>query len=164
MADTYYYISAYADEIMPCGPTLDDWAAWLDMPAPDWGRPSPAADGEVFEAFSLRLLDNVTARFADDVWTFEDPPAETETVFVRCGDEDSGWSVDDSAYFAPNFGECPDRASILAAVTNAWARVDEGDTCACLLACIATGENLEIRFNRTPDGPRCYVVSQVGRA
>lgn len=62
---TLYYLDAFTDEVMPCGPSLDAWAAWLSKPAPDWNRPSPAVDGETFTAQTLVSHGEITVDRAE---------------------------------------------------------------------------------------------------
>ena len=164
--ETYYYIADWTDEVTPCQPTLEGWAQWLSKPDPDWGRHEAVADGREFTASVMVILRNLTATFSDGQWSCEDPPPETRDIFVRHGDETSGWTADDSAFFAPSFGEEPDqegaRSRMIEAITNAWFNVDEGET--CFVACTAWQGEVRLRFNTTNDGPRLYVLGPVGRA
>lgn len=66
MADTtLYYLDSFTDEVMPCGPSLQEWAAWLSQPAPNWDRPLPAADGDTFTAQTLVSRGEITVDRAE---------------------------------------------------------------------------------------------------
>ena len=89
-----YYLDSYSDEIVPCDPTLEGWAAWLSEPSEGWGRDEAANDLDTFEASVLRWgADIVATRDADGVWSFSYLPEGASLVAVRYG-RGMGWSAD----------------------------------------------------------------------
>lgn len=93
MGDRLFYVVHYADEVIPCDPNLEAWAAWLTDPVdPDWPRGDHAA-GELFEVSTLDVLDEIEAVFADGAWTLRrEPPAEADGFVCRQGR--TGWDVE----------------------------------------------------------------------
>jgi hypothetical protein len=94
-----YYVSAYTDEVIPCPPTLDAWAAWLSSPpCPNceaFGREGPARDGDIFEGFTLIVLGEVRAEHLGGQWRAVDPiPEGTEVYFQREVAGETGWSAE----------------------------------------------------------------------
>ena len=111
----YYYLTDYADEIVPCDPTPDGWAKWLSDP--DLGQMKAAAIGETFAAASLEIFAwGYASREADggitvtgephtyqftaivecdgsEVWDFEDiiSSLDDETLGERIDDDDGCW-------------------------------------------------------------------------
>ena len=51
----YFYLDDYTDEVMPCGPHLADWAAWLSAPDEDWPHPVPEHNA-IFRAWTYDLV------------------------------------------------------------------------------------------------------------
>lgn len=101
MSESYIYLHDFADETMPCAPTLEGWAAWLAKPDFDWDRDQPAKDGQAFVASVMDVSDHtVTLNNCDDEPTGEDltfspaPPTRFDYLVIREG-PGSGWDVDD---------------------------------------------------------------------
>jgi hypothetical protein len=87
-----YYLDDFADEIMPCDPTLDAWADWLSKPDPDWQRDEPATDGQQFACTVQREMPDIIATRTGSGWSFS-RAVENDYTFlaVRWG-EGLGWS------------------------------------------------------------------------
>lgn len=62
---TYYYLTAYNDEVIPCEPTPEGWAKWLAAGDPDWDA-APASPGDTFRASSLTLVGHVRLERDED--------------------------------------------------------------------------------------------------
>lgn len=139
MSERLIYLDRFTDEVMPCLPHLDAWAAWLSKPDPVWSRPEAAEDGATFEAYELIVLGDVRADMVDGKWELTPPaPEGTDTYFMRHSEGSSGWDAEHAGN----------------AVEDALDCLDEGDG-PVWLACVKTGENLTVRFHA--DGPRCSV-------
>jgi len=89
-----YYIEEFADEIIPCNPTLEGWAEWLSKAAPEWGRDEPAKDESRHRAAVLRFDSDIIATCTGGEWTFSREPQATDFMAVRWGPE-LGWDADD---------------------------------------------------------------------
>lgn len=79
-----YYIDRWNDEGSPCYPSLQAWADWLSLPAPEFGRPEAAKPGDTFPASTLEFRDDVIAtRDADGCWRFDREPRMTSDEDAR---------------------------------------------------------------------------------
>ncbi|MFN3584866.1 hypothetical protein [Phenylobacterium sp.] len=155
MSDLLYYLDDYTDEVMPCDPELDAWAAWLAEPDPDWNRPEAAKDGEIFAA-SLAAVADLECVWRDGAWRFDQAAEQAlrnrkATFFLRHG-EGQGWWPDNSGDTA---AEALEHAGPLHGP-------DEGDR--AWVAGLTWEGSVQLRFARTDEGPRLYVQAQVGRA
>jgi hypothetical protein len=160
MGERLYYLSDFADEIMPCAATLDGWAQWLAAPDPDWSRPDAAAEGEEFDAFTLEVLAEVECVFSDGRWLARSPlPADTETVYPRWDGPDTGWSASAAKDLS---GPFPSADPVDEALKESWAGVDDGET--AWVACVRSGPSLRLRFDRDGGAPVLRVLCEVGRA
>lgn len=75
MGKLMYYIDRFMDETMPCQPTLEGWAEWLNKPdTVDGWTAEPSKNGEQFEGHISECFD-VVATYNDEKeqWEF-DPP------------------------------------------------------------------------------------------
>jgi len=89
-----YYLSQYADEVLPCDPTLDGWAAWLSQPDPAWGRDMAAVEGDHFDASVMRFAPDIIATKTADGWVLSRAPTDVDFLAVRFG-PGLGWSPED---------------------------------------------------------------------
>jgi hypothetical protein len=103
MNERSFYIDQYTDEVMPCEPTLDGWAAWLaggrdyldDARDPDDDpAEGPPADGEGFTASAIRWLPDIVATFNGKDWALSAQPDVDDFIAARFY-EGGGWSADD---------------------------------------------------------------------
>ena len=141
---TYYYLVPYTDEVMPCAPTLDGWAAWLSKPDPSWNRTAAAQDGDEFTASTLVSYGQITV----------DRPDTGRT------DTDEGWRI--SGLVDEWVGE------FFLAVPGGWdaehsgPSVDraleglEDDPGPHYLECVAAGEDVILVYRADP--PRLEVA------
>lgn len=91
----YIYLDDYADEVCPCAPTLEAWAAWLSKPAPNWNRPDPAKSGDQFQASALDMSDDIIAtQDSAGKWSFSHTPPEGTDFFACRYTEGLGWDAD----------------------------------------------------------------------
>lgn len=91
-----YYIDDYNDEILPCSPTMEGWAAWLSNPDPTWHRDAPAQDGETFRASHVRATHHrVTCD--DDGLTITPPLAPGYSFLAETFGLGRGWEGDSFA-------------------------------------------------------------------
>lgn len=145
MATTYFYIDDYTDEVLPCLPTLADWAEWLAADVwGDWNREGPIVDGSEFIASRMTDLGTIAVvQLDDDSWSVAGDgriPDGTTTFFRRDHILDSGWDAD----FGGN--------TIADALTD-W---DESDA---YLACVRENASVRVRFEAA--GPRIVVLGEV---
>lgn len=95
MTKTYYYLTEWSEDIMPCGPTLDEWAEWLSKPDADWNRPEAAKDGDTFSCATLIVLGETSATFVNGAWTANTPVIDGTTWLYKKHDQHgSGWDVE----------------------------------------------------------------------
>lgn len=88
------YIDDFTDEVLPCLPTLEGWAAWLSAPSEAWQRDRAANDGEQFKASVVRWQDDIVATRAGGEWNLSSPiPREATVVAVRFA-PGLGWSAE----------------------------------------------------------------------
>lgn len=138
---TLYYLDAYSDEVMPCGPTLDEWAAWLDKPDSDWRRPEAASDGDTFPAY-VEDVTTFQAVWRGGKWEHPEPPEGAAGFFPHWG-PGLGWDVDG---YRDTLAEC---------LADGWTEMEEGEV-AEISATKPNGQaRVVVTFRRTADGPRC---------
>jgi len=141
MPETLIYLERFTDEVMPCRPTLEEWAAWLAEPDPAWGRDAPAKDGEEFDAYSLLVLGDVRIDLVDGEWQAVEPvPEGTDSYFLRHHEGSGGWNAEFSANTIQDTMDCFDEPG------PQW------------LACVRDGDGLKVRFEAA--GPRCVVIDK----
>lgn len=94
MREIAWYLSDYADEVLPCDATLEGWAEWLSRPDPTWPHDVPG-DGATFEAARIRFEDDIIVqRRSGGEWTFSRPiPEDASLLAVRYG-PGLGWQPD----------------------------------------------------------------------
>jgi hypothetical protein len=93
MAELSYYIDDLTDEVMPCEPTLEGWAAFLAAPDEEWNL-EPAIDGATFKTSVMRFDDDVIAtRTASEDWALSSEPDGVALIAVRFG-QGLGWSAE----------------------------------------------------------------------
>ncbi|MEM1149210.1 MAG: hypothetical protein AAGI03_01435 [Pseudomonadota bacterium] len=98
MTEISIYITAYTDETMPCEASLEGWAEWLSKPDPDWRRPEPAKDGEVFKATVTDIVEVVASiDEAGNLHCTPDLPADYDYLVPRYG-SGQGWDADDFCF------------------------------------------------------------------
>lgn len=138
--ETLTYLTAYADETMPCLPRLEAWAAWLAKPDPEWNRPEAAEDGAEFEGWQADVLGDVRAEWTPGGWKLTPAPPEGSAYFYcRWHEGAEGWDVENS-------GQTPEAAL----------EFMEADDGAIWLACTSADRRVRVRFH--VDGPRCEVI------
>ncbi|MDP3869140.1 hypothetical protein [Phenylobacterium sp.] len=136
------YLEDFTDEVMPCAPTLEAWAAWLAKPDPEYTRDAAAEDGETFKAYVDYVLGDVRVdRDGDGALTFTPPPPTGAEIFAKRHHEGGeGWDAEYMAETPEDALDCLD-----------------ADDFPVWLACIKNGEQgLLVRFHA--DGPRCEVL------
>lgn len=142
-----YYIEQWTDEVMPCQPTLEGWAAWLAAPDAEYERPEPAADGETFTASVIEVLGDVRVERKDGVWeAVETIPEGTDCFFLRHHQGSEGWNAEYAA-------------NTLADATDG---LDEFDDSPCWFACTRSAPEVRLTFSYAEDGPR-MTVGDVGQ-
>lgn len=148
MGETLYYLSDYADEVMPCQPTLESWAQWLAGPDPEWGRDEAARPGDTFEATTMVRHANITVRIGETgVEVLSQPPASADFFAVAPGF--GGWDAECS-------GETP--AQALGADSDlAQARDWYGDDPVELACCTQSSVPIRLRFD-IQDGKPVLIV------
>ncbi len=98
---THYYIVKFTDEWVPCDCTPSGWAKWLSNPDEEWGRDTPAQDGDTFSASAMTET-TVVARKNGEAWMFSPPiPDDTELMVVKYG-RDLGWDATDMVDAVPD--------------------------------------------------------------
>lgn len=107
-----FYLDDFADEVLPCGTSLDEWAAWLGKPDKTWGRTEPAADRSTYSASRVRWDDDVIAtRQMDGRYTLSrEIHGEPAVIAIRFG-PGLGWDPDNIVWPASDltaFLEDPD--------------------------------------------------------
>lgn len=89
-----YYLSDFADEMLPCEPTLVSWAQWLSKGDSGWwNHTEPATDGQQFRASVMSWEPDIIATRKQGGWTFSRDPDGADFLAVRYG-EGLGWSPD----------------------------------------------------------------------
>lgn len=88
------YLDDYSDEVMPCKPTLEGYAAFLSSGGTkDWPTEVPA-DGSVFKGRVLVYKDDIIATRKNGEWSLSrDPANDDDFVAVRSG-PGLGWWPD----------------------------------------------------------------------
>jgi hypothetical protein len=133
---TLFYLDEFADEVMPCAPTLEAWAEWLSKPDPCWGRKEPAKVGEVFAGSTIWVLGDIRAERIDGVWQAVEPvPTGTTSYFLRHGEGSSGWDVEHA-------GD---------SIAEAAEGLDDGDSPAWF-ACTTDGPEFRVSYGLDADG------------
>lgn len=140
-ARTFYWISAYADECVPCDCSLEGWAEWLSKPDEDWGRPNPAKDGDTFKAQSANRTDHTVTLAAGEM-TFSPELADDWTYLALCYSAGGGWNADSISETLDGFHEIVEEA--------ADADPDSGP-----VAVVTLGPVVTLTFRR--DGNRCWM-------
>jgi hypothetical protein len=141
-----YYLDHWTDEVIPCAPTLEAWAAWLDKPDPDWfDRELAAAPGDEYDGMTLEVLGDVRAEWQDGEFVAVEPvPDGTSLFFMRHSEGGSGWDAEQS-------GET---------IKDAADGLEEGDG-PLWFACVREGPSIRLRFDRTPEGPTLTVIATI---
>lgn len=90
-----FYLDDFTDEVLPCGTSLEEWAAWLSRPDKAWGRLEPAADRSTFSASRICWAGDVIATRQDDgrFTLSREIDGEPSVIAVRFGPS-LGWSPD----------------------------------------------------------------------
>ena len=137
---TLWYIEQYTDETMPCAPTLEAWAQWLAAPDKDWGRDTPASEGDTFKAYTFLRHDDVVAQLTPDglVLTPEPHPGADFFAVAFAG---GGWDAEAS-------GDTP-----IDALGGDDAAEYHGDAPVDLAVCTQTPGYRRLRFTIGDDGP-----------
>ena len=95
--ETVYYIDRYTDEVLPCEPTLENWAVWLSQPDPDFPHDIPKK-GDTFVASVIKFASDIVASRTSAGWQFDhEPEGEPGFMAVRFG-RGMGWSADNIVY------------------------------------------------------------------
>jgi hypothetical protein len=99
VVETLYYVDAFCDESMPCEPTLEGWAQWLQFGGNDAegdGRCDHPLlrDGDTVTLSCLELYDDLS--FRNGTWD-RPPPADANFFAVRFG-PGQGWDGDTIAH------------------------------------------------------------------
>ena len=89
------YLSDWSDEIMPCEPSLEAWAAWLSKGGDaQWPVENPPADGDVLDATAILWSEDIIARRVDGAWQLSRGLSEGEDFAALRYGEGLGWSPD----------------------------------------------------------------------
>ena len=92
-----YYIDELTDEVMPCEPTLEAWAAYLADPAAEGDEIDPAKPGDTFNISTIEVLGDVRVELADGrVEAVEPIPDGTTYFYLRWHEGGDGWDVENS--------------------------------------------------------------------
>ena len=145
MTKTFFYIDDWTDEVLPCIPTLDGWAAWLaENVTDDWGREGPIADGTEFNVSRLTDLGTIALRKNADGkwWPGMDAPEGTNLYFLRTHMNEDGW---DANFSGPT-------------IDDALTDLDDDDSEA-YLACVREEADVRVRFEAA--APRLVVIGEV---
>lgn len=131
--ETLWYLADYADEIMPCAPSLEAWAQWLSEPDPTWNRHQGAEPGEVFLAVRMVRHANSTARLVEGDVVLDPPAPQSANFFAEV--EGGGWDPD----------SCVNQASHLEGL------LEDGET--VVAVCTEDPATYRLRFDIDGDGP-----------
>lgn len=140
MTGRLYYLTEFSDEVIPCAPSLDAWAAWL--------KSEQFVDGQVFAAFTIDLLGEVEVRRviapdqAGDGWRLlaGEVPDGSTFFYVRHG-SDMGWSAEHSG----------------STIFQALQDVEDEDP--VFIACVRDGPKLTLAYDAS--GPTLTIRGQV---
>lgn len=142
---TFYYLDNWTDEVVPCHPTLQDWAKWLSEPDTDWNRDEPANDGDEFAASSLVVLGDVRAEWKDGRYeAVTAAPEGTDFFFLRHYEGSPGW---DAAFSADTIADAA-----------AGHGKDDGPL---WFAAVRDGQPVRVRYNIDEAGPRLTILGAV---
>lgn len=158
-AATYYYLSAWSDEIMPCQPTLESWAEWLSKPDPDWGREEAEETGSLHKGSTLEVLADLPFSVSGGVVTLPEIPEGATEAFIRNGGPGSGWDVDASTYSGANFPNTP--AGFRQDVEKLLADDLCGQDGDGFVAMVRSGSSFVARYSLTAEGPRLTLEGAV---
>jgi hypothetical protein len=153
MGEILYYLEDFSDEVMPCAPRLDAWAAWLDKPsavvrADGWTR-DDIADGAMFRAYTMEVLEDINATRGDDGWTFDRDPDPSADFFALRYDGVGGWDIETATSSLSDFCE--------QATQDEYTEVGE----TIPIAVGRASQSVLIKFARGPEGPVCTVEGPV---
>lgn len=91
-----YYLTDYADELVPCDTTPEGWAGWLSKPDPDWGLLEAAKVGDTFNAASLEIFAwGYAFREPDGGITVTGEPHLYQFAAIVESDGSRVWDIDD---------------------------------------------------------------------
>jgi len=136
-ARTLHYLTDWTDEVMPCAPTLEGWAAWLAEPDPDWNRHAAEESGAEFAGFTLEVLADVSAEEGPDGWIWSpEPPTEATRFYPYWSEPGGGWAAELSS------------DSLAGVLANC-----EDDEPPVWIACVRDGCEHRYRFEVGADGP-----------
>lgn len=88
-----YYIDKYADEIVPCTPSLEGWAEWLGAGGTqEWPVDVPQ-DGTLFKTWATLWEEDIVATRGEDGWSFSRDVPAGKLLAVRFS-QGLGWDPD----------------------------------------------------------------------
>lgn len=88
-----YFLNDFSDEVVPCDPTLEGWAAWLAKPHLDWPLPG-YGDGATFDGMAMVFEEDVVMTRRGGEWHFSREPEAGRFLAVRFA-PGMGWTADD---------------------------------------------------------------------
>ena len=92
------YLDDYTDDIQPCDPTLEGYAAFLASGGnDDWPNVDIPEDGTIFAGSALQWKPDIIATRKDGKWSLSREPSDDEFVAVRFG-PGLGWWPDGIIY------------------------------------------------------------------
>lgn len=108
--ETYWYLSDYCDEVMPCAPTPEAWAKWLSEGDGQFGHDTPAEDGATFDAYAMDVRAHEMRRGDDGLWKLppDIKPGFTMMAICQWGD---GWDAEDVV---------EDESGLIEALSTEW--------------------------------------------
>lgn len=121
MADTTpgtrsWFVDDFTDEVLPCAPTLEGWAAYLMKPDLEafsqLHHVEYPADGSTYDASAILWSPDIVARRVDGRWTLSRAIEPGEDFFaVRYG-EGAGWDADNIIYLSGDDEADPGKAAV----------------------------------------------------
>jgi hypothetical protein len=134
-AKEIFWLTDYADEVVPCDCTLGGWAEWLSKPDEEWNRADPAADGATFRATRAEVTYH-SMRGGQ-----LEPPLPHRYNFVAVAMNAGGWPADE---IAESFEDLADAISFY------------GDDAVSIAAVVADTGRYTVTYRSDP--PRCAVA------
>ena len=156
---TYYYLSDWTDETMPCQPTLESWAEWLSKPDAEWARDEAAETDTLFKGTTLEVLADLQFSVRDGVVSLPALPEGADQAFIRYGGPDSGWDADSSTYSGAHFPATPEgfRQDVEKLIgEELFGSEGEG-----YVALVRSGPSFVARYTVTAGGPRLEIEATV---
>lgn len=138
IAKTFWYLTVFHDETLPCEPTPEGWAQWLATPNEDIGV---VKDGDGFDCTAMDVTWHLArVRFGD--WVVEPPINGKPDLLTIAFGEGEGWDCDD--FLDPDEPLAPQLGEIDGVSYGIWLAAGRTRECSYVATFRADGPSLTI--------------------